>query len=267
MQPFAIVEPDVVGDIGHGLFQALEFLEVHHLGLETAEEGLHVGVVPAVALAAHADPQVGFIEGGAVFPVGVLRSLVGVEDSVFSRRAGVYRHQQGLPHQRGVVTFGEAPANHLAGVVVHDDADVRPLAAHADVTHITHPDLIGRAGVGLIEQQVRDALEERMAVAVKLEAPGHACFKAVFPHDPSHPVFAADDVPGLQGRMHSGIAVDLAAGFEDIEYLIQQLPVLHAPLAVLPIPPGIVATAGDPQLPAQSSHRTAVLVLGYEPER
>jgi hypothetical protein len=100
-----------------------------------------------------------------------------------------------------------------------------------------------------------------------LEAAGHPRLEAVFPHDPRHPVFATDDVPGLQGRMHSGRAVGLAAGFEDIENFIKQFPILHAPLTVLPIPPGIVATAGDPELPAQGRHRTPVLVLGYEPER
>ena len=71
MQPFAIVEVDVVGNVGHGFFQVCELLEVHHLGLQTPEERLHVGVVPAVALAAHADAQVGLIEGGPVFPVGI----------------------------------------------------------------------------------------------------------------------------------------------------------------------------------------------------
>lgn len=55
--------------------------------------------------------------------------------------AGVHRHQQRLAHERRVVTFGEAPADHLAGVVVHDDADVRPFTAHPDVAHIPNPNL------------------------------------------------------------------------------------------------------------------------------
>ena len=77
MQAFAIVEADVVGDVGYRLVQVFEFLEVHHLSTETAKKGFHVGVVPTVALAAHADPQLGLIEGGTVFPVGILRPLVG----------------------------------------------------------------------------------------------------------------------------------------------------------------------------------------------
>jgi hypothetical protein len=267
MQSFAIVEADVIRDVGHGFLQLLELLEVHHLGLEAAEEGFHVGVVPTVALAAHADPQLGFIEGGTVFLVGILRPLVGVEDGVWRRWAGVHRHQQGLAHQCRVVTFEEAPADHLAGVVIHDDADIGPLAAHTDVAHIPYPNLVGHAGVGLIEQQVRDALEERVAVAVKLEAPGHARFQAVFPHDPRHPVFSTNDIPGLQGRMDSWVAVGLAAGFVYLKNLCKQLSVLQAPLTVLPLPPDIIATTRDAQLPAQSRHRTPVLVLGYEPER
>jgi len=73
MQAFAIVEADVAGAIGHCLFQVFELLGVHHLHLETPEVGLHVRVVPAVALAAHAGAQSGFIECSSVFPVGVLR--------------------------------------------------------------------------------------------------------------------------------------------------------------------------------------------------
>jgi len=72
MQAFAIVEVDVVGDVGHGLFQSLEFLEVHHFGLETAEEGFHVGIVPAVALATHADAQPGLFKRGTILLAGVL---------------------------------------------------------------------------------------------------------------------------------------------------------------------------------------------------
>ena len=71
MQPFAIVEADVVGNVGHGFFQVGELLEVHHLGLETPEEGLQVRVVPAMALAAHADAQSGFLEGHPIFLAGI----------------------------------------------------------------------------------------------------------------------------------------------------------------------------------------------------
>jgi len=67
--------------------------------------------------------------------------------------------------------------------------------------------------------------------------------------------------------MDSGVAVGLAAGFVYLKNLRKQLSVLQAPLTVLPLPPGIIATTGDAQLPAQSRHRTPVLVLGYEPER
>src|SRR3989344_2326710 len=165
------------------------------------------------------------------------------------------------------MALGEAPADHLAGVVVQDDPNVRPLAAHADVAHVPHPDLVPGTGRWLVQQQVRCLRKQVVAMPVVFEAPGHARFEAIFPHDPRHPVFAADDVPGLQGRMDSGIAVGLAAGFEYLKNLLKQLPIIHAPLAVLPVPPGIVAAAGDPELPAQGRHRTPVLVFGYEPER
>ena len=76
MQSLAIVEVDVIGDVCHRFFQVFEFLEVHHLGLETSEEGFHVGIVPAVALAAHTDAKAGGFEGGAIFLGGIFRPLV-----------------------------------------------------------------------------------------------------------------------------------------------------------------------------------------------
>lgn len=144
---------------------------------------------------------------------------------VWRRWTGVHCHQQRLARECRVVTFGETPTDHLAGVVVHDDAEVRPFTAHPDVAHIPYPNLVARAGVGLIEQQVRDALEERMAVAMELEAPRHARLNAVFPHDSRHPMFSTNDIPDLQGRMDSWVAVGLAAGFVYLKNLRKQLQV------------------------------------------
>ena len=76
MQAFAIVEADVVTDIRHGLFKVLELLEVHHLSLLGPEEGFHAGVVPTVALAAHADAQPGGLQGRTVLLAGILRTLI-----------------------------------------------------------------------------------------------------------------------------------------------------------------------------------------------
>ena len=139
------------------------------------------------------------------------------------------------------MTLGETPADHFTGVVVHDDPDVRPSPADADVAHIPDPNLIWRLRRRMLEQQIRDALEELVAMAVVLEAPSHTRFKAVFPHDPRHPVPAADDAPRLEGSMDARIAVGLAARPEDRNDLRQQALITQLALARFPIAPGVVA--------------------------
>lgn len=110
----------------------------------------------------------------------------------------------------------EAPADDAAGVVVHDDGDIGPLPAHPDIAHIADPDLVGGCHRRQIEQQVRCLGKQVVAMTMVFEAPGHAGFEPVFPHDPGDPMPTAMDAGRLQSGMDARIAIGLAACGEDL---------------------------------------------------
>ena len=164
------------------------------------------------------------------------------------------------------MALGEAPANDFAGVVIHDDGDIRPPLADPDIAHVPDPDLVGGRGRRVIEEQVRGLGEQPVAMAVVFEAPRHLRFEAILPHESGHPVPPADDPLGLQGGMNPWIAVGLAAVLEDLVQDLQQLLIIEPSLTRAPVAPGIATAARYPELAAQRRHRAAAFVLGDEPE-
>ena len=73
VQPHVVVEADdVLGDVARGLGMVGVVALPDPLHLQVQEEALHHGVVPAVALAAHARAQAVALEQGPVGLAGVL---------------------------------------------------------------------------------------------------------------------------------------------------------------------------------------------------
>src|SRR6185295_10464199 len=116
---------DVVGYIVQGELSVLVDLLLDAFLLQTAEEGLRDGIVPAVAFPAHARLQViGVTEAGpSVTPV--LRTLIRMNH----RTAGVsppHGHQHCVEHELTVNGRPRRPADDLAREQIHDDGEVEP---------------------------------------------------------------------------------------------------------------------------------------------
>src|SRR3989338_441021 len=86
------------------------------LGLERGKEALGHGVVPAVALAAHARHQALAFKGPSVLAGRVLRAAVRMVDEPRRRLPGERRHLQGADRQVAVDAVRHGPADDLPRV-------------------------------------------------------------------------------------------------------------------------------------------------------
>ena len=155
VQTHVVVETDdVVGDVVRGLSVVGVVALPHPLHLQIQEEALHHGVIPAVALAAHAADQAVFGQQRLMHGAGVLAAAIRVDDQP-RRWSALYEGQLQRPaHQPRLHVRRHRPAHHLARKQVQHHRQIQPTAARTDVGDVSHPGLIGLRRVELPIQHV-----------------------------------------------------------------------------------------------------------------
>jgi hypothetical protein len=110
---------DGLEELAAGLLPAGE--PAAELDLEGLEEALGHGVVPAVALAAHAEDQAGLLDEIAVVAARVLRAAVGVMDEARRRAAARESLLQGRDGELALEALAHRPADDAPGAGVEHD--------------------------------------------------------------------------------------------------------------------------------------------------
>jgi len=105
---------DIVVDVVGGLHRVGIVALPEPLHFEVEEEALNDGVIPAVALAAHAGDEAVSGQQGAVCLTGVLAAAVGVEDESGRGFAQVKGHLQGGANEFCGHARGTGPADDFA---------------------------------------------------------------------------------------------------------------------------------------------------------
>ena len=127
VQSGAVVEAlDVVEERGAGLGPGGKLAVIDGLVFETAPERLDVGVVVAIALAAHGGEQAVFGEHLTISGTGKLHSPIRVHDQPRRRLPPAERHpQRGNGHGR-IQNRAHGPAQHPARVSIQHRDDIKP---------------------------------------------------------------------------------------------------------------------------------------------
>ncbi len=129
MQTRGVVEAvDVVSDGAVGLSLA-GIRPRGFFGLERGEEALGDGVVPAIALAAHAGHEAEWSEGAGEVGAGVLATAIGMEQHAAANRGDSIGVVERLLDQVVGHALGHAVAEHLAGFERDHDGEIKPAFA------------------------------------------------------------------------------------------------------------------------------------------
>ena len=145
MAPTGVVEGlDVLEDGGPGLASSDVVRAVDELGLERREEALRDGVVPAIALAAHAAVDAVFSKQLLIVPTGVLDAAVRVMEEPGLGPPGSQGHAQSVEGERAVDVRLDGPADDTPREQVQDGGEVHPTLSSPDVRDVRDPDLVGR---------------------------------------------------------------------------------------------------------------------------
>ena len=122
--------------------------------LDGAPEALSDGVVPAVALAAHAAQHFVDVEGTPVVAAGVLAPSIGVVNQPRRRAPRGNGHGKRIEAQLTVDGRAHCPANDGAGVPVDDGGQVQPPLARPDAGDVRDPDAVRFVDVEVALEQV-----------------------------------------------------------------------------------------------------------------
>jgi hypothetical protein len=208
---------------------AAEVVDLFDLPLERCEEALCNGVVPAVALAAHAALDPACFERTPVVAAGVGTAAIGVVDEA---RVGTavsqccpQGHEREVPVDRGA----GCPAHDTPGEQIEHDGEVQPALPGPEVGDVRHPDLVGRGRAEVPLQHVRSDGKRVVRVGGLAEAAPRSARQAGFFHQPCDP-FASDLLAGgAQLGVYARTAVTARAGIVRSPNAITQFKVASGP--------------------------------------
>src|SRR5690606_37379111 len=144
MQANGVVEVvEVVCDDTARMLEVGEDATLDALVLERREEALGGGVVPAVALAAHAAGDPVSVELRDVVARAVGASTVGVMQKARLGAPASARLLKRREREVRVVVLAQRPAHHAACVEVDDAGEKHPAAEHRQGRDVRYPDLVG----------------------------------------------------------------------------------------------------------------------------
>jgi len=247
-----VVKMDIVHDMCQRFDQVPESMKVNHLGLQRVVKRFHICIIPAAAFTTLTVQQVMLIEYGIQLFVSELRTPVCMEDRAFQGLMILQCHQRCFFGQARITLPGEAPANDLAGIQIHHRAQIVPMLAHLNVSHITDPDLIRLVGWFSIQEQVSGFPEQMMLMAVLAKAPEHLCDHVVFSHQTGYSMLTTGFTVLSQGIKNPRIAVGFSTLRVYLHNLIEQVLIGLLAGALRSFLPGVITASTDTQLPAQS---------------
>ena len=155
MEALAVVKDfDEIEDGLARLGPGVEMAAVDEFVFEGAPEGLHGGIVVAVAFAAHGGDGLDVLAGVAIVLAGVLNAPVGMKHQACRGLPVSQGHAPSGQDQFGVDVFTHGPADEPAAVLVQDAGQIKPAFLGGHVGDVAPPDLVGGTRSGQFRQPV-----------------------------------------------------------------------------------------------------------------
>ena len=134
-----VVVEHVFPENGSQLSGRLDLIEVDPIVLQRSEKSLRPGIVQALPLPIHADPDAERLHQLTVVRIGEMSSLVAVDDL---RRVPRQRSFQAHQHEGFVQGARQLEIHHIPAVPVQDHEQVHETFRHVDVGDVDAPDLV-----------------------------------------------------------------------------------------------------------------------------
>ena len=127
MTPFAVVEDlDVFEEVSMRGLVVEPATVMSQLGLEQMKERFGYGVIPAVALAAHALHETVSGQPLGELSAGVLDASIGVDDEPWRWLSSRHRSLQRRQHHGVIQRRTQRPADHTSRIQVDEDRQIQP---------------------------------------------------------------------------------------------------------------------------------------------
>src|SRR6185312_667580 len=161
---------------------ALEVVGVVHLALEGGEETLGDGVIPAIALPAHAALNASGLKGLPVVVAGVRAASIRVMDEIRGGTALAKGDVQCLEREVTVDVVAGRPSNDPPREQVEDGRQVEPALLRPQERDVRDPRLIRTAGTEVARQHVRRDREAVLRVRGRAEPTSVSGSQGLFAH-------------------------------------------------------------------------------------
>ena len=112
------------------------------LCLDGFEERFNGGVVIAISLAAHGDPEAVLARVFLVVMRAVWASTISMMDAALGWRAECNSHVQSTDRKIAFHPITNSPADHAPGMQIQDHSQIKPAFTRPDVGYVTHPLLV-----------------------------------------------------------------------------------------------------------------------------
>ena len=233
-------------------------------GSEQVEEGLRYGVVPAVALAAHALDEAPLPDPSGEVAAGVLDTTVGVDDQPSRRVSACDGSLQCLQRDGVIERTTQGPADDAPRKQVDENHQIQPSTTDAQVGQITDPHLVRPLGGEIALQPIRRHRKPMLRVCRDLETAPHDRAQTEMAHASCHPILAHAPPPLLERLGDLRTARAALARFEEFRDLgIQPLRFLSMSAGWTTLP-GVETTPRHLQDSAHLLNTPTRAVLGNE---
>jgi len=236
---------------------------VDQLLLERGEEALHRRVVPAIRSAAHAVGDAVLDKQALVVLAGVLAAAVGMCQQPLAGQAALHGHRQRIHNQAALQVFGHRPTHDASRVQILDGCQVQPALTGRDAGDVRHPGFVGLGGVELAVQEV--VCHGHVVVRVRgraAELPRRFRGNTGLLHPFGDGVAAAVVATGHQLSMDARAAIaGFELGMDGTDLHEKGVPPLLL-RATRSLPPGVVASGGNPHVFRRASTRAIALYVG-----
>ena len=260
VQPASVVEPF---DIGKqrliGLFEIAIGDALDALGLEAAEKRLHLGVVVAIAFAAHAGNRLDFLQAHHETVAGVGGASVAVVQKPDDRMI-LGGSLQGACRELAVFDRRNLPSYDIAAMQIHGYGQVDPPLVGLDVGRVRNPNLMGELRKIHFPEQIAAVSILMFAMGLKrLEPTATSALEAATLHQSRDAELAVASPLQPKGQIDAGTSVDASIVAVDLLDNIGELGVLGASAGGFPRGPVVVSRTGHPQ---SLAHRRYAMSAG-----
>src|SRR6266545_4282470 len=234
---------------------------MHALVLQTVEETLAGGVIPAISFPAHRREHAVVSELFLKLVAAILAAAIRVMNQPGKRSPPEPRHAQGIDHQLLGHPLAHRPADDLAGVEIKHDRQIQPTLARGDIGNVRSPHLIRTLGFKVLVEPVRCHRQRVLRVGRRLETPLVPAAQSVLPHQSLHPPLAHGNAAPFELLVDARRPVGGFGLLMNLADVRQQLAIAEPPLRTLTALPSREATVTDLQRRAQPLHRIRAAIL------